>query len=98
MRGLDSTCTSPWVSRKFSRAAKLLVWNARPNSVPATEPDGKTLAAAGSSVAPGVAASTEFDKAVAAAPPGVSVLRALPCPTDRWLFAPLRKAAQFTPD
>src|SRR5690606_34813005 len=35
MRGLDSTCTLPWVSRKDSSAAKLLVWNARPNSEPA---------------------------------------------------------------
>jgi hypothetical protein len=30
MRGLLSTCTSPCVCRKFSSAAKLLAWNARP--------------------------------------------------------------------
>jgi hypothetical protein len=30
MRGLDSTCTSPCVCRKFSSAAKLLDWKARP--------------------------------------------------------------------
>jgi len=34
MRGLDSTCTSPWVSRKLSSAAKLLVWKASPNRPP----------------------------------------------------------------
>ena len=34
-RGLDSTCTVPWVSRKDSSAAKLLVWTARPNIEPA---------------------------------------------------------------
>src|SRR5471032_3019974 len=35
MRGLDSTCTEPCDSRKEIMAAKLLVWNARPNSEPA---------------------------------------------------------------
>ena len=36
MRGLDSTCRSPCVSRKPSSAAKLLVWNASPNTEPGT--------------------------------------------------------------
>ena len=30
MRGLLSTCTSPWVCKKFSSAAKLAAWKARP--------------------------------------------------------------------
>src|SRR5574343_2040652 len=30
MRGLDSTCTSPWPSRKESSAAKLFDWKVRP--------------------------------------------------------------------
>src|SRR5258708_10758623 len=34
MRGLESTCRLPWVSRNEINAAKLLVWNARPNRVP----------------------------------------------------------------
>ena len=34
MRGLDNTCRLPWVSRKDINAAKLPVWNARPNKVP----------------------------------------------------------------
>ena len=37
MRGLDSTCTLPWVSRNCISAAKLLVWKARPNNPPMTE-------------------------------------------------------------
>src|ERR1051326_9446249 len=38
MRGLDSTCTLPCASRKSSSAAKLWVWNARPNRLPPGTP------------------------------------------------------------
>jgi hypothetical protein len=34
MRGLESVCTTPWVSRNVSRAAKLAPWNAMPNIDP----------------------------------------------------------------
>ena len=30
MRGLDRTCTLPWVCKKFSSAAKFAAWKARP--------------------------------------------------------------------
>src|SRR5450631_1334020 len=36
MRGLERTCSSPCVSRKLSKAAKLLVWKASPKMVPGT--------------------------------------------------------------
>src|SRR5579864_2492391 len=31
IRGLERTCTAPWVWRKVSNAAKFVVWNASPN-------------------------------------------------------------------
>ena len=34
MRGLDSTCTLPWVSRNVSSAAKFEVASASPNTLP----------------------------------------------------------------
>ncbi len=39
MRGLESTCTVPWDSRKASSAAKFFVAKARPNSAPPGSPE-----------------------------------------------------------
>src|SRR5256886_14523586 len=48
IRGLESTCTFPWDSRKVSNAAKLGVCSASPNTAPAgfeaaNEPVGHTM-------------------------------------------------------
>src|SRR5450756_3192617 len=88
MRGLDNTCTLPCDSRKFNSAAKLLVWNAKPNRVP------DPIAPSEVRLAPGVAVT----KPLVSAP---AVARLVPgdnCPTEVRLFGLLRNAAQFTPD
>ena len=86
MRGLDSTCTLPCVSRKFSSAAKLLAWKARPNNDPAPLPEAR--------LTPGVEviAPLVIAPAVAKVDPGDS------CPTEVRRLGPFLNAAQFTPD
>ena len=46
MRGLDSTCTVPWDSRKSSSAAKLAVWKASPKMDPGTVAPAASVRAA----------------------------------------------------
>src|SRR5207245_4043142 len=53
-RGLESTCTLPWVSRKVTSAAKLLVEAARPTTAPA-DPVRSVAAAAARTVSGTVA-------------------------------------------
>src|SRR5665811_1688785 len=82
MRGLDNTCTLPCDSRKFNSAAKLLVWNAKPNRVP------DPVAPSEARLAPGVAVT----KPLVSAP---AVARLVPgdnCPTEVRLFGLLRNA------
>src|SRR3954463_7196769 len=101
IRGLDSTCRSPWVSRKEINAAKLLVWNARPNNVPGVP--AKVAIVPG---APGVDAIREL---AATVPSGFLAVKALTCPLGvkivpgpitppaTRLFGPWPNAAQLTP-
>src|ERR1700676_1824118 len=101
MRGLDNTCSLPWVSRKDTNAAKLLVWNARPNRVP-----GVPVPAA---IAPGEAGFEDRREFVATVPSGLIAVKALMAPLGvsvppgpstppaTLLFAPWLNAAQLTP-
>src|SRR3989338_2735176 len=87
IRGLDSTCTLPCDSRKLSSAAKLLVWNARPNKEPAACPAAAKVAPGMDEITPSVTAP-----AVARVAPGDN------CPREVRLFGLFLNAPQFTPD
>ncbi len=101
MRGLDNTCRLPWVSRKEINAAKLLVWNARPNRVP-----GVPIPA---TILPGEAGSEDRSDVADTVPSGLRAVKALTVPLGdnlppglitppaTRLFAPWLNAAQLTP-
>src|SRR6185295_6127041 len=89
MRGLESTCTLPCVSRKVSSAAKFLACSARPKTDPAAPlvPVAAAARPAGSTVNPGATIGT---------PDGVRVVPPVTCPTAATVL-PLRKACQLMP-
>src|SRR2546426_11184447 len=87
MRGLESTCTFPWDSRKVSNAAKLGVCSASPNTAPA----GFEAAKAPAEVTMLRLAGSATSPLAAAAPPTAALL-------ESWPAAQLRlKNAQLIP-
>src|SRR5258708_3271168 len=101
MRGLDNTCRLPCVSRKEISAAKLLVWNARPNNVPGVPvPAAITPGEAGfadRSELADIEPSAFVDVKALMVPLGVSVPPGPRTPPATRLLGLCLNAAQLTP-
>src|SRR5205814_9905598 len=93
MRGLESTCTFPWDSRKVSNAAKLGVCSASPNTAPA----GFEAAAAPAELTMLRLAVSATRSLAAAAPPTAALLESWPAAILRLKIAQLIPA-WYSPD
>src|SRR5438046_2650540 len=93
MRGLESTCTFPWDSRKVSNAAKLGVCSASPNTAPA----GFEAAAAPAELTMLRLAVSATSSLAAAAPPTAALLESWPAAMRRLKIAQLIPA-WYSPD